>query len=410
MVNGKGRISIADIAIKGSFFLYAFSICFSHSLQHLFGALSIIIIRLIAVSLLVFCSKGKIKTEKKYLATPLLIALGLVFYFWNNAQIEDAKWVMVASYLITAAYACLLSLLELKGSNIVFLCKIIIAFGIVTSFVSWMELVLPGVYGKMIYFLMPKKHAIEAIWNLETSGNLWGLTAHYSYNAFYIVVSILLVYFLPQRDGIRKKVLLCFLTCTLFAVGKRGHLLFFAISALIVFLVIKKIKLKTIIKAAFALFAIIAACILFANIIPSLSHTFDRIVSSIESNDDASSGRIDMYRDAQLLYKENGYVPIGWGRYASMTEYRHPGLHNDYLQLYYEIGVVGELTILSLDVFWLIVSIKYVQRGNTLAKIVLVFDIFFILYSITGIPHYSEETRFVYYAFNSLLMRNGRNE
>ena len=111
-----------------------------------------------------------------------------------------------------------------------------------------------------------------------------------------------------------------------------------------------------------------------------------------------------MYEDIFKMYKENDYVGIGWSKYASNTNYVHPGVHNDYIQLLCETGVLGFIIVIGTNFYILRKAILYVRKNrNSISVVIIVYNVFFLLYSLTGLPHYDVETYMYYFFINSIL-------
>lgn len=397
---------IAPSLIRISIALYVVSIVLGPTISFVLSGIFVIIIKTISliILLLAFYARNISPSKKERLQKrnpfPILMMVIFMPFLWNNALIADGMWMKVANYVLVFIYTITLSLVRLEPKEKRFFLTLFIAFGVITSLFSWLSVISADKYYYVVKNLFPLKIVEKMMHNL-TNGNLYGLTDHYTRNAFYVVVSIIFT-FLAYKDK-KKYILLLFFLATLLAIGKRGHLLFLIISAIISFFIIKRVSFSTIIKFLTASLVIIGCLFLLSMKVPQVRHTIERAEESADSGD-ITTGRDDLYLDAKELYEENHCIPIGWGRYASSTNYRLPGLHNDYFQLYYEVGIIGELLVVIPNIIFLIYSVKEVRNGSCFARIVLVYNIFFLTYSFTGLPRYDYETQFVYYALNSIMI------
>lgn len=399
------RVTVDFLLIATSIILYTTSIVLAQTISFVLGSACIIGLRIISIifMLLVVLKRSALSKKEingrrrnKYLILAIIMFLP---YLWQNAQFEDGRWFDIISYCAVFLYSIVLSFVSLKPKEEKILFVLLVGFSVVTSLFTWLQVISSDSYYAIIAHLFPSKTVNENI-SFYKKGSLFGLTSHYSRNAFFIVVSIIFAFFSIKSK--KKYVLLLFFLSTLLAVGKRGHLLFLVISAIISFFIIKRIKLATIIKFTATTLVIIGSLFLLSMKVPQIRHTFERMEESA-SSEDMTTGRSDMYLDAKRLYEQNGRIPIGWGKYASWTKYFHPALHNDYLQLYYEVGFIGELLIVVPNIIILVYAAKGARDGNSLASMALVYDIFFMTYSLTGLPHYDQETQFVYYILNSIM-------
>ena len=133
-----------------------------------------------------------------------------------------------------------------------------------------------------------------------------------------------------------------------------------------------------------------------------VKNVYDRFF--VSNKEDVSNGRFAMYEDIANQYKENKCFPIGWSQYARSTNYYHPGVHNDYLQLFYETGIIGFILVIGSNIILLFRSIKFTKKEkNGLGFCVLLYNFFYLTYSATGIPHYDYETYLIFFIFNSFI-------
>ena len=160
-----------------------------------------------------------------------------------------------------------------------------------------------------------------------------------------------------------------------------------------------------ILVVSFVYFVVLLCFLLLSyKFLPGIDYTFNKFFNNNAT--DYSTGRFDMYKEAYRLYVDNSYFPIGWGQYAKSTNYHHPALHNDYLQLFFETGMLGLFLIIMPNIIFLIKSIKFVnKKHNEISVIILIFNLFFMTYSLTGLPHYDVEVYMIYFIFNSFLIK-----
>lgn len=399
------QIAIDSLLIRVSIVLYVVSITMAQTITYVFGGVVTISLRIIALLFLLVIFLKKINSSKKERASikknkyPFIMVIMFLPFLWNNALFADGRWQDIADYVLAFVYAAIMALIDLRSREKRMYLTAFIAFGIVTSLFTWLQVIsADSYYGVVKHLFRPS--TIKENMSFYEDGNLFGLTSHYSGNAFYIVISVIFTFF-AYKDK-RKYILLLFFIATLLAIGKRGHLLFLIISSILAFLIIKRVSIINILKLLLASLVVFGCLFLASLKIPQIRHTIERAEESA-SSDDMTTGRKDMYKDAKRLYEENGYIPIGWGQYASQTNYFHNALHNDYLQLYYEVGLIGELLIVLPNVLFLAYSIKGSRKGDKFTCIVLVYNIFFMTYSLTGTPHYSPQVYFVYYTLNSIM-------
>ena len=278
----------------------------------------------------------------------------------------------------------------------------LIIFAIITSAVTWISYFLPTFYINHILTLFPEGNSLA--YSFLNKNMYHGFTNHYSRNSFYIIVGILLVFSniisKQKHKGINIS-LLIFLFCTEFLVAKRGPTLFLLITLLIV-LFVKEINIsKKIIKSSKYICIAIVLFIFAYVFIPGVDNMIIRIMTP-NNSDDISSGRFYLYGIAIKMFLNNPIFGQGWGSFLNQvvgTTYQ--GVHNDYLQLLAELGIVGFLVFIIANIGTLYCSYKVLKkyraveyRGTWEQKWILFslsYQIFFVLYALTGLPHYSYE-------------------
>jgi O-antigen ligase len=208
-----------------------------------------------------------------------------------------------------------------------------------------------------------------------------------------------------------------FFTTMFFAIclvltGKRAHLLFGVIAFCVSYIMIYnrgnfRIRFQRIIKffIAFSLVFIVALNI------PAFQVTFQRFMRQ-QVVEGMMIGRVNSkWIPALELFKENPLFGCGWQQFG----YLHPtynsgdeiarNVHNIYIQLLCETGIVGFLLIIGIMVITFIMTLRKVtelrkQKIYSDEFLFLSFSfsyqLFFLLYGITGNPLYDIQTLFPY--------------
>lgn len=241
-----------------------------------------------------------------------------------------------------------------------------------------------------------------------------GLANNFSLNGMYMaIVSIVAYAYMYYK---KKKVLSVFFfiisIVALFMTGKRGVLLFTFVAIIITYMMCNRdsvlYKLGVIIPLALG---IIVALYVMSFYIESINATISRFFSYVP---DISTGRFDLYNKAWEMFLEKPLLGIGWSEYASRVDYMYFGddeyrdVHNVYLQLLTETGVIGFLVFMILFIYAFVKTFnlvkKYLKETNALPDYVwmlLVFSfcyqIFFFSYCMTGNPLYDLSTMYVYF-------------
>ena len=355
---------------------------------------------IIALLLLLFnvISKKIIKVRSKEFI--IISFILIIVSLYNNAYIQASKYVEFLTYIFTILYFTLFNLAYPNKKIVKYSMLILLIFSIVTSITTWIGYIYPDFYRDNIIKLLPNEAQQYVLRTYKLVNP--GLTSHYSRNAFFVVLGIMSSFYF-YFDKKNKWILIIdiFLLATLFAIGKRGHLIFLILSFLFSLSIYKKVSIKNIIRLIGIVFLLFIVLFAIVKNIPYTDFVFNRM---FENNEDFSTGRVEMYRDAITLYKDNGYFPIGWGQYSKSTSFTHPALHNDYLQLFIEVGFLGLLIVIGSNIIFYKKSIQYCKLSNDpFGFVALMYNIFVLIYSLTGLPHYDIESYIMYFFINSML-------
>ena len=135
--------------------------------------------------------------------------------------------------------------------------------------------------------------------------------------------------------------------------------------------------------------------------VPGVRNMINRILIPSEGGDITSS-RSYLWGVAWSMFKSKPLLGHGWGSYLlAMTGSTFQGAHNDYLQYLAETGIVGFTFFLIRDISALILTYRAFKKvrgsehnGSKLQywlTLSLVFQVFFLTYSMTGMPHFAYE-------------------
>lgn len=361
----------------------------------------LLIICIIFLIISILCSQRILNNNRTFCICCLLY---LTPYFINNAYIKDGFYSYAIFYIGTILFTIVLSFIKIKKENILFLLRIFFVFSILTSIVTWISIYYPYLYDNVFISLLPNSDKLIVKTDFWNQGMRMGLTNHYSRNAFYIILGILssIVFYRKSNKRIYIMIAIGFLG-TLFVIGKRGHLIFLIISLFLSYSIYTKMSIKKFFKIILYIIIFLLCSILIIQIIPEGNNIIERLFNS--SSGDISTGRFELYERIWKLFKENNYRALGWGEFSRFTNYFFAGAHNDYIQLFCETGWIGFLIIIWCNFYFFFRSLKKIKKANKkeIFFIILTYNIFFLLYSLTGLPHYDLEVYLTYFILNCFL-------
>lgn len=233
------------------------------------------------------------------------------------------------------------------------------------------------------------------------SGNMAGLTSHYSTNAIYMAGAVLLAVSTVMTNRKKSRSWIIFLVLSgiaLFMTGKRGQLIFSIAAIMIGYYFYNVDKPKGRLFKLICLL-VLGTCLIYIGylIVPSAFSSITRILSKMET-DDITTGRISLWLQAISYFKEYPVIGIGFKQFIRITGL---DVHNIYIQFLCETGIVGAVVYLSALIYTFRVNLKNLitaklehlyERSIELNEKYLLFSflyqIFFLTYGITGNPFY----------------------
>jgi len=240
-------------------------------------------------------------------------------------------------------------------------------------------------------------------------GQIAGITMHYSTNAAYLLIGLFTEIFtfkLNKKDVSKGKLIFNYSTIivSLFALlltGKRAQILGGILAFVIVFILINRSEIKKIAKKVLIIIPIILIIIILVSIfVPIVIAPVTRTINSIIIGDLFES-RKTMYRLASEMFENEPVVGHGWGSFKYIyhenieaKEKEYMEVHNIYLQLLAEIGVIGFIYFAYWFIKLLIMKIKYLYKNPT-NRLVSLSTVLFIYYifieGIVGNPIYETQ-------------------
>lgn len=231
-----------------------------------------------------------------------------------------------------------------------------------------------------------------------------GLTGHYSTNGTYVaigfgaIISTILCGNGKEEKGIRHYVACLLVVGALLLIGKRAHLVFSIAAAFCVYwLYNDKAKTNRLLKVVGIVIIVAIVFIIMVNKNLALSNTFNRFYETAAFGDFLMS-RGKFYAEAFAQFKKHIFWGCGWKQMMKLLEH---DVHNIYIQLLAETGVIGFSFYVFLFVSGLNMAVKLI-KGVSHTEVINVQDrkllvfasyymFFFILYGFTGNPLYDQQ-------------------
>lgn len=350
----------------------------------------------------------------------------------GKIRIEVIVWIpflvyTVLGYIVSfdgenVLYRIVCILLLLLGCRVSILCYIPKSFlfwsGIIAALGIFIQLLLPSLYNSYILPLFVTNQDRIEIWMRDGYG-LSGFYYQLSHAAMNLILAEAVILYLIKdnyKGSQRQRLLFYFSFLAIFLAllltGKRSFAVMAIIIPLIVYVSRKKqliVLMSCIIMGAglayMALSYFIDNISIFSDDI--FLHRLAETVEEIQSGQDISSGRDDLFKSAIRLYEANPIFGVGVGQYVHVSR-QYSDVHNAYLQVLCEQGVVGLVLFVCPLIICLIntirsLRVKNVKRNIQYLELSLFIQIYFIMYSFTGNTMVNYEVFFIYYLAISLL-------
>lgn len=298
--------------------------------------------------------------------------------------------------------------------------KLCLAFGMLHSISTWFFKFVPDFYTSNII-------PILGAWSgtaLREFQNGWapGISPSYSTNAVYLALGFCAAVSLLISEG-KKKHFIPVIICisALLLTGKRSQLLVSVFSFLLMYYLYNSDRKAT---RVFKLCGIAIVSILVFDIasqfVPELANFINRFYQTAEMGD-VSLGRTTRFLESIQVFLKHPLLGIGWNGssyYFAQTTENFINVHNIYIQLLCETGIIGFTVYVTFYVYNFVVAFKMIKKvknvnlnRNQKAIICNAFmvEVFFLLYGMTGNPLYDFQTLFPYVASCAIILYYSKN-
>lgn len=338
-----------------------------------------------------------------------LVLVLIFFLFVNNQDIAQGHQAVTA--LTTAAVWIYFLIARRRVGWFHCLVSCLAIAGIFSATMTWLTFLSPSFYFSSILPLFPDSY--YDLYYQYNQGYMPGLAPHYSTNAMYLCIGLfaLVYYYLRRRRGSAPAVaLFIFVASALLLTGKRGPLLFLLLALLCCYYFWMDRKEGRLFKIIAIVIALVVLGVLLYSFVPFLAGAVSRFIeTSMEG--DISMGRSERVSAAWVLFLQHPLSGIGWNGtiyYFQSTTGEMINVHNVYVQLLCELGVIGSVWYflffgLSLrDSLRELVALRRIEDTSlsnpALSAVAFLIIIFVLIYCLTGNPLYDFQTLIPYLA------------
>ncbi|MCP1111502.1 O-antigen ligase [Lachnospiraceae bacterium PF1-21] len=361
------------------------------------------VVFVLLVGIIVFKNR---KYEKSITLPIFIYAFLMCFVSLNNpgwGASDSVVYIGAVFFVVVATY-----IPQIHRYILNFLFAAYIFYAISTIIIS----LIPSLYLPYVWELFPDTR--EMLLRSFRNGYISGFTNHYSTNGVFLASGFIIasIRYYEKKKKLEFALIVIMLVALLLT-GKRAHLLF-SIAALLGMFYLSTAR-QNVINRFFKTIAAISICVVImlvvANYVPELAVVFERFRSFMEGNDAAVNARYGLWGASLVTFKRNPLIGIGWEQFqetvsAHLGYSRTYAVHNVYLQLLCESGIIGFAIYISWFIYSLRnavqVYVELVKRGEYGKERMYIaysasYQIFFLLYCLTGNPLYDKMTNLPYF-------------
>ena len=136
---------------------------------------------------------------------------------------------------------------------------------------------------------------------------------------------------------------------------------------------------------------------------PAIDRIFESAQNMILSRDVEDAGRDQLWTQAMKYFHDNPWLGIGWTHFKTLFAFRGTHVHNIYIQLLCETGIIGFSVFVFFFVWNIIATLKKIKDTEpgtcecSWLMLSLFMQIYFLLYGMTGNPLYDVEETILYF-------------
>lgn len=288
--------------------------------------------------------------------------------------------------------------------------KLFVFMGLFVTIGCLFSFSLPALYRQYIVPMF-RGNDYESILNILRLNVNSGFISQTGYAAFFICIAIGALYsFKPfVRGNLRFSFLLFVLLAGLMITDKRGPAIMCMLTCAFLYYIEGKASKRIerafyIILAAVLLYGLLSVLVIIGPDIPGIERLYSSIGSLLGKGELDDNGRAQLYTQAIEYFFNHPIIGIGWMNYKNIFILRGTHVHNIYLQLLCETGIVGFTIYASFFIVNLVRTCKMVkwhQKSTDICKAWVKFSlfvqVFFLLYGLTGNPLYDIENAVFYF-------------
>lgn len=337
--------------------------------------------------------------QKIYLSTQMLL-MGLVtlvsavgvIYTDNPAKGNREAILTAVTFVFLIALAQDNTLLG-KLKKIVCVCSFVVLFGVMFQYLF------SDAVNSLLGNLLRADCYEHLMWSYTVDGAYAGFSAYTADAAYFVAVLFGFMIFgwlqnpeMPIWDKVFRLVVGGLSVFAVILTSKRGVAVALLIALVMTYMIWKRVSAKTMVK----MILLIVACAIVLFLVSQQNAIVRVFIERFDSADgDITTGRSEIWKSAIEAFRN---AIFGMGTGSAYTVY-DAGLHNIYLQLFYDHGVIGALIYVMFFLYNLVGAIRRREPMSIYVQLLM------LVYGMSGNPIYSNSFFIIYVIFSVVTAR-----
>lgn len=341
---------------------------------------------------LIFGQKIYLSTQMLLMGLVTLVSAVGVIYTDNPAKGNREAILTAVTFVFLIALAQDNTLLG-KLKKIVCVCSFVVLFGVMFQYLF------SDAVNSLLCNLLRADCYEHLMWSYTVDGAYAGFSAYTADAAYFVAVLFGFMIFgwlqNPEMPIWNKVFRLVVGGLSVFAViltSKRGVAVALLIALVMTYMIWKRVSAKTMVK----MILLIVACAIVLFLVSQQNAIVRVFIERFDSADgDITTGRSEIWKSAIEAFRN---AIFGMGTGSAYTVY-DAGLHNIYLQLFYDHGVIGALIYVMFFLYNLVGAIRRREPMSIYVQLLM------LVYGMSGNPIYSNSFFIIYVIFSVVTAR-----
>lgn len=368
---------------------------------------------LLVVLTVLFCLKRRTFTKSSlFIWIPVFITFTISGFRGSLSTAFADIIVLLCGFII-----CLAEERRCVNSTLIMKCMFVIGFFVAVTVL--VDAATGLFYTRLMPLYSPSAQSVMNRRNIRISTG--GILPHTASAGCFICSGLAAYFFLQKTKKTNRTgwIMILIFIISIIILQKRGFLLdiILAVSFMWIFswqfIKNERLKLRKQIMFAFTIIVLGVVAVLLYFYVPMVRFYTDSLLNRFTNDEGTLSGRTLLYSLALSFYRRNPLLGIGWGKFRgytqgifsqfSATTYE---VHNVYLQLLCETGIIGLVTFLtavgttlfhSVKKYWSFINTDYTEDKFQAVRLGLFLQLFFLFYCLSGNPLYDYNFLITYF-------------